>query len=418
MYREGYALVLSNGISSLLGFPYWALAARAYTPGVLGLNSAMISAMMFVAGVSQLSLATATVRFLPGAGLSARRFVITVYLITVVAATVVTMVFLAGTSLWTPTLTFIRDTPGAALAFTISAMAWGAFNLQHSVLTGLRRAVWVPLENGVYSIGKLGLVVMFARLLPQWGIFTSWTIGLGLTVLPTMALIFAWLIPRHMRLPQRDAAQPTISNVAKYIAGDYVGGLCWLASTTLVPLIVFEEAGPAANAYFSLAWVFVMPLYVIGASMGSSLVVSAVLNSARLRALSYRMLLQTSLLVVPAAAVLIIGAPYILRVFGDQYATQGANVLRLLALATIPGTLNTLYVNVARVQRKMVRVALIYAGQCAVLLGLTWVVVKPLGLDGVGLAWLISQSVVAVIILSRVLVAHRSEFGLHFGEAR
>src|SRR2546426_12280675 len=81
MYREGYALVLSSGLSSLLGFVYWIVAARSYSPGVVGLNSAVIFAMMFLAGMSQLNLASASARFLPAAAAGTRRFLVAVYLI-------------------------------------------------------------------------------------------------------------------------------------------------------------------------------------------------------------------------------------------------------------------------------------------------------------------------------------------------
>lgn len=407
MYRDGYALVLSSGIGSLLGLLYWIVAARSYAPAIVGLNSAVISAMMFVAGISQLNLANAAVRFLPTAGEAGKRFVTAIYLVTFGTCLVASTTFLAGAGIWTPTLSFLREVPWLAIAFTISAMAWGAFNLQHSILTGLRRAVWVPIENGAYSLGKLALLAAFALFLPQWGIFASWTVALAMTILPTAALIYGRLMPRNCEVIGADAAPPRLRTVARYIGGDYLGGLCWLASTTLVPIIVLQQAGPAANAYYSLSWVMVLPLYTVGASMGSSLVVSAVFEAGILRSLSYRMLQQASLLVIPLTIVLIIGAPYILRIFGEDYARQGTSVLRLLALATLPGTINTMYVNVARVQRRMSRVAMVFGGQALIVLGLTWFLLKPFGLTGAGIAWLVAQSAVAIVVAAHALTALR-----------
>jgi O-antigen/teichoic acid export membrane protein len=408
MYREGYALVLSGGIGSALGLLYWIVAAHSYSPRVLGLNSALISAMMFLAGVSQLNLASATVRFVPTAGAATKQFVATVYMLTLGSAVIVSLVFLAGLDIWTPTLSFLRDVPGFLVVFTIATMGWAAFNLQHSILTSLRRAVWVPVENAVYSVGKLGLVLVFASLLPTWGIFASWTAALTLALVPTIALIFHRLIPRNGEVTGEDIASPSWRNVTRYVAGDYLGGLCWLAATTLIPIIVLEQAGPAANAYFSLSWVMVTPLYVISASMGSSLVVSAVFETAKLRTLSYRMLMQTSLLVIPLAVLLIIGAPYVLRVFGGDYGSHGAAVLRLLAFATIPGTLNTIYINVARVQRRMRRVVMIFAAQSGLVLLFTWLWVGPFGLLGVGMAWVAGQSLVAAVVAVHAVTKLRS----------
>ena len=45
LYRNGYALVLSSATTSVLGMAYWFLAARTYTPDVVGLNAAAIAAM-------------------------------------------------------------------------------------------------------------------------------------------------------------------------------------------------------------------------------------------------------------------------------------------------------------------------------------------------------------------------------------
>ena len=50
LYWNGYALILSSGATSGLGMIYWIVAAQAYSAEAVGLNSAMIAAMMFLAG--------------------------------------------------------------------------------------------------------------------------------------------------------------------------------------------------------------------------------------------------------------------------------------------------------------------------------------------------------------------------------
>jgi glycosyltransferase involved in cell wall biosynthesis len=72
LYREGYALP-NCGLLSLFAVVYWLVAARHYTPHNLGLNAAAISAVMFLAGVSQLNLVSALMRLLPVAAIQAAR---------------------------------------------------------------------------------------------------------------------------------------------------------------------------------------------------------------------------------------------------------------------------------------------------------------------------------------------------------
>ena len=49
LYRNGYALVLSSAATSVLGILYWVLAARLYSTAVIGVNSALLSALSFLA---------------------------------------------------------------------------------------------------------------------------------------------------------------------------------------------------------------------------------------------------------------------------------------------------------------------------------------------------------------------------------
>ena len=75
LYRNGYALLLSGFTSAGLGMVFWWLAARSYPAPTVGLNSAAISAMMLLSGVSQLSLTGALVRFVPVSGKAAHRLI-------------------------------------------------------------------------------------------------------------------------------------------------------------------------------------------------------------------------------------------------------------------------------------------------------------------------------------------------------
>ena len=63
LFRDGYALVANEGLTAALGLVYWLIAAREYAPSVVGTNTAAISAMMFIAGVAQLNLMSALLRF-------------------------------------------------------------------------------------------------------------------------------------------------------------------------------------------------------------------------------------------------------------------------------------------------------------------------------------------------------------------
>ena len=81
--------------------------------------------------------------------------------------------------------------------FVVSTAAWSVFSLQDSALTGLRASVWIPLENAVYGVVKLGLLVVVAQTSLSDGVFTSWTLPVVALLVPVNLLLFRRLIPRH-----------------------------------------------------------------------------------------------------------------------------------------------------------------------------------------------------------------------------
>jgi aminoglycoside phosphotransferase (APT) family kinase protein/O-antigen/teichoic acid export membrane protein len=399
LYRNAYALMLNSLTSSALGVGYWILAAHNYSTATVGLNSAAISAMMFLAGVAQLNLTSAELRFIPSAGPKTARFVASAYLISISIAVAVCIVFIWGLDIWAPTLGALRSNPFLATWFTLSTMAWCIFVLQDSALIGLRQAIWVPLENTAFAFAKIALLIGLAAWIPRYGLFASWSIGMALTLLPINALIFRRLIPRHMAKATDHIAPFIATQVIKYVAADYVGSLCWLASTSLLPLMITQQAGATANAYFFLSWQIAYLLFLLCGNMASSLLVEAVNDPGNRRAYTYRTCVQIVRTVVPAAVILAVGAPYLLRVFGTNYAEQAAWPLRLLALSAIPYIINCLYVTSARIQRHMRTVVALALISCALVLGLSHIFLQVYGIKGVGLAWLVSQTLIAAALL-------------------
>jgi LysM repeat protein/O-antigen/teichoic acid export membrane protein len=403
LYRHGYALILSAAATSGLGVLYWMLATRYYPAEVVGLNSAVISAMLFVAGVAQLSLVSVITRFLPRAGHASRRLVGSAYTLTLAAAALGGLLFVLGIQLWSPALAFLGDSPWFALWFVLATMAWCIFTLQDSVLAGVKQAVWVPIENIAFALGKLALLLVFAWSAARYGIFASWTIPGAAVLLPISYLIFRRLLPRHAQTSAAQAEQLVPHQIAGYAASNYLGSMLSLAVTTLLPLLVLHQLGPRANAYFAQPWLIGSSLQLIAGNMAVSLTVEAATDRERLEVHTRRALIHTARLLVPAVTLVLIGAPYLLRLFGRDYAAEGAGLLRLLALGTLPNLVNMLYLSVARVRNRVVVIVVVQAALCALTLGLSYPLLHMYGVTGVGIAWLTSQTLVALgIALTRL----------------
>jgi O-antigen/teichoic acid export membrane protein len=131
----------------------------------------------------------------------------------------------------------------------------------------------------------------------------------------------------------------------------------------------------------------------------SSLTVEAAMDMPRLRHLTRRAFRQTMLLLCPLAAIAAIAAPWALLVFGEAYADEGAGVMRLLALGQIPNALVVLGITLARIQHRGTVVVAVLAAQAVLLLGLSALLLPDMGIEAVGLAWTVTQTVVAAVLL-------------------
>jgi O-antigen/teichoic acid export membrane protein len=411
LYRNGYALVASSALSSALGLVYWLVAAREYSPAAVGVSAALISAMTLLANLSQLNLKSGLNRFLPRAGAGSARFVTRSYLLALAVAALASLVFVAGLGIWSPQLGFLGDRPELALWFAAATMAWTIFVLQDSVFAGIRQAGWVPVENLAYALLKIFALFAVVAVTPTLGAFVAWTAPLLLLVVPVNLLLFRRLIPRHVRAT-RGREQPAPAwRVARYVAADYAAYLIMAATIGVLPLIVLGALGAEANAYYFVSWSIAYALYLISSDMGTAMISEASLDPGRLGAYSRRALAETARLVVPAVAIVVVGAPAILGLLGDSYSREAVTLLRLLALSAVPWVIVAWYTNVARVQRRMRAVIGTHAVLCGLVLALGLPLIGTLGIGGLGVAWLGAQSIVAAaIVIAQLTRGSRREW--------
>ena len=162
LHRDAYALALNSAFTAATGLLYWIVAAKAFSAHAVGLNSALISAMMFLAGIASLNLPNILVRFLPESGDRILSRVVWAYGISAAVGRVRGRGVHPGRQVVVPPLGFLQSDTGLQTWFVFSTVAWCVFTIQDSVLTALGRAIWVPVENAVFSLVKLGLLVVAA----------------------------------------------------------------------------------------------------------------------------------------------------------------------------------------------------------------------------------------------------------------
>jgi O-antigen/teichoic acid export membrane protein len=397
LYRNALALLINSGVTSLIGVAYWTMAARLTTPEVVGANAALISAMVALASLSHLGLEGGLGGFLPRAGAATGTLVKRAYMLAAVLAVTLATTFVVAAP---RVSTQLRDLhhPGVAALFVGAVVTWSLFALQDSVLTGLRRAVWIPLENIVYSAVKLVLVLALARSLAGYGILVSWIVPAALALLPVTLAVFKIFIPAHVKTYGGKPGQGT-SLFGRFVAGDGLGMLLAQINVTLLPLLVVDRAGAGAGGHFYIAWMLAQSLDLVAVNVGLSLTVEGAHTQGELPGMLRRVLLRTLVLVGLLVGFGVLAAPLVLALFGSGYAEASVDLFRLLLLGSLFRVVITLAICVARAERRPSRVIVLQASQTMIVLPLAWQLTSTRSAAGTALAWTVGQAAVAVVAL-------------------
>lgn len=396
LFRNGHMLAVSSLVAAGLGSLFWILATRHYSVEDVGRSYAALSAATFLSTLGSLNLGDALVRFVPAAGRHTRRLVLRCYVISAGCSSLAAVTFLLLIPVVAPDLRFLRG-PVLAVSFVVATAGYSIFVLQDGALTGTRHTGWVLGENTVFAVAKAVLLAMCAALAVTMGILVAWAAAMLLSILLANVVLFRRAVPAHQATAPPQERPP--ERVLRWATADYLGTLFSFATYSVVPLMVLNQLGAKGSAYFSLAFVIASTLYVAVFSMGHSLVVEGSRDPKRLAEHARHMLRHTALLTTVAAALVVVAAPWILRLFGPEYVENGTTVLRLLALSAVPIVVPNVVIQVARVRRSLPWMVGVRLANAVLTIGLVAVLLPRYGLVGVGLAWLTAQCVLVVPLL-------------------
>ena len=152
-----------------------------------------------------------------------------------------------------------------------------------------------------------------------------------------------------------------------------------LAYRTIPPLLGPPRIGADRKHVLYPPWLIATSLNLMTTNMSISLVVEGSLNRGGLPLQARQALQQTARLILPIAAVLFVGAPWVLRIFGPNYASEGAGLLRLLAVSLIPSSICVLGFGVARIRDRVGAIIATQVPLAVLVLGLSAILLPSLG---------------------------------------
>lgn len=344
--RGALALMLSAVLAGGLGFVFWALTTHHQKASAFGSVSAEVSSITFLAIVGSLNLTSIFARFLPVAGWSARRLILTSYAGVFLAGLLAAAVFLS-----TPFATgLILGGRAGRIAFIVCVMLNSVFNIQDGGLIGFGKFGWVPIENSLVAMSRLVLLPLSAIFFSaQIGILWSWALPMGIAVMVVNIFVIGPLAGRHMDQSPR---LPTVRELSSLVAIDSVTTAIYAAVGALLPALVTRRLGATMGGYFYVPWIVATMVSLLLTSILISMVREAVARPQK-AAFTIRRSIGLALLVVGFALFACLFLPHvILAPLGSSFADHGAPLLRWVGFATPATAVIVLFWAVCLVRRR------------------------------------------------------------------
>lgn len=295
-----------------------------------------------------------------------------------------------------------------AALFTLSVPVLAVFALEDSVLTALRRAPWVAVENISTAVARVALLPALA--VSVMGMVGAWVLPAAAAAVVVNSLLFGRALPEHGR--GAEGTLPARRRLLSFVAGEYAATICATATVQVIPLLVLSRLGPQEAAFLTLPWLIASGISLVMWNVASSFVVEAAGARGHPGTLLRHSLLLWGGVVIGALVVCVAGARPLLEIVGARYAAHGVTLLRLIGLSAPFTALVVLYSTLVWLEQRIWLLAGFQAVAGVLLLAVTVLLLPRVGLNAVGWAYLITQAVTAALVTPfTVRHVRRGEFG-------
>jgi O-antigen/teichoic acid export membrane protein len=390
LVRNSVYLMAATVVTSVVGYAFWAVAARLYSTAAIGEAGAGVSAMAFASLLGAVGGSSAIIAELPN---KRRPYD---WSVTVTTALVFTSITSAVAALATVVVlaqaghsAFLYQEGWWVAAFVVGVVATTASQLLENIWVAERQAGWFLGASSVFAVTKLVIVAIPVFVVfGATGILSAWSAVLAATVAGCMLV----LARMYEYRPRIRGFHEQIWSMRQTLAGNYVITVGDQATLYLIPVLVAFQVSPVAAGWFYAAWKIGGFYAVFASAVGTTTFAEGSHRPNRALSIAISGMKIILPFIALGAAVTIFGGHLVLHIFGAGYAAHGYMLLVLLSLAAFPDAVVNIYRSVLRVQRRYKTASAICWTISVTRLILTWLAVARFGIVGAGWAWLVTQT--------------------------
>lgn len=393
-FKNSLYLMITSFISLILGFIFWIIASKYYTPEDIGITSAIISSMSLILMISQLGFPTTLIYYLPRDPKNTNKIINSCLTVSVIMSTIFSSIFILGIKIWTPELKILSDNLEMSFIFILTVTLATISGILSSAFMARRRMSFQMIKENSLGITKI-IPLIFLSSLGTIGIFLSWGIGLLIAVIVGFILLY-----KLYTYSPKLTIDPIIKTMAKYSAGNYFAGIFKNLPNYLFPIILLSFISAEYAGYFFIAMTMAGLLNGISLSISNSLL-SESFKGDLWENVSKAVKFNLALL-IPGIIMFIIFGKFILNIFNPSYAEHATTTLIILAIASIPVSVINIYNTVRNIQKRVESIIKLNAIVAIMTLLLSIPLIQAFGIEGAAIAYFIGNIIGATIVIIRI----------------
>ncbi len=355
-------LVGTTAVTAGLGFIYWLVAARGFSPDAVGLASASVSAMTLLGYVGMLGFGTMLMGELPQQKGREGSLLTAAVLVSGLAGGVLGLLFAALAPLLAPDFRPLQESAATVAVFAAGVALTTASLVTDQALIGLLLGGVQFGRNAVFAAVKLGALFLASLWITERTgitIYITWALGnlLSLGALAVLATARQWF-----RFPVRPDWS-VLHGLRRVALGHHGLNLALQLPVLGLPIVVTAILTAAFNAYFYVAWMVALSfVWVAPAALSFVLyTVTSKTPAALGRTMRFTLTLSVVVGAISNLVLPLIGHP-ILGLFGGTYAAYAGPSLQVMVLTVFPLIVKDHFVSLCRLNRRLARGAALIGG--------------------------------------------------------
>jgi O-antigen/teichoic acid export membrane protein len=384
-------LLLNSLVNGLGGIGFWFVAARFYSPAIVGIATAGTSMIVLLATVSQFGLGMGMIRYASALGPRRRQWLGAIWAVTILGAVIAGGLFGQLAPLIAPGLLPLFRAPVDATLFVGACITWAISILFDSYLVSQRRMDLMVIDNSLTALCRIVLVAAVPHASAAMLIA-----GTGLSGLVGVVAVLPALL-RQSAAAQASSAAVSFRGFLSYSLWNYWIAITSMMTTLALPSIIISFTDGVQTAAYYMAWSLFSGLTMVPSALAQVLLVSRA-HSAAASESTPRPRQRHDLLMLLLALVFIPLALGILALLGKSYFSYGWLIVLILAVGYWPNYRALLLQTEMRLVGSQQVLAFIYTASYAATLGLSIPLLVALGAPGAALAWALGQCLLYALL--------------------